>query len=143
MRLTKKVFTDLAIYMIGFGLLIGFVFIIFVQLIGIPAEYIDTVFIIACLVAGLMVGIVNILIASGVVGKRLKTRSNTMKYVNDNLHHASEFSDNECFDKCMLPVDSTDVIGETSHSFNELVKSFLTTLRSELSIRNFTEISGG
>lgn len=140
MRLTKKVFTDLAIFMIGFGIIVGFIFIIFIYLIGIPSEYIDAVFIVACLFAGLLVGLSNILITRGVVGKRLKILSNSMKYVNENLHNASELSDNECMGKCMIEVDSEDVIGEASKSFNELVKSFLTILKSESSIRDFTEI---
>jgi diguanylate cyclase (GGDEF)-like protein len=140
MRITKKVFTDLAIYMIGFGVLVGFIFIVFTELIGIPTEYIDTVFILACLFAGLFVGLINILIVRGVVGKRLKILSNSMKYVNKNLHNANELNDDECMGKCMISVDSEDVIGETSESFNELVKSFLTILKSESSIRNFTEI---
>ncbi|BCR35756.1 sensor domain-containing diguanylate cyclase [Mariniplasma anaerobium] len=140
MRITKRVFTDLAIYMMGFGVIIGVIFLIFIELIGIPSEYIDTVFIMSCLSAGLFVGLINIFIVRGVVGKRLKILSDSMTYVNKNLHNASELSDSECMGKCMITVDSQDVIGEASESFNELVKSFLTILKSESSIRNFTEI---
>ena len=140
MRITKKVFTDLAIFMIGFGLLIGIIFPIFTELIGIPSEYIDIVFIIACLLAGLIVGVVNILLASGVVGKRMRHLSERMKYVNSNLKNASSMQDEDCLEKCMIDVDSEDIIGEAGQSFNDLVTSFLQTLTSESSIRNFTEI---
>ncbi len=140
MRITKKVFTDLAIYMIGFGILIGIIFPIFTEFIGIPSQYIDTIFIVACILAGITVGIVNILIVRGVVGKRLKLLADRMQYVNKSLHKVNELNDDECLKKCMIPLDSNDVIGESSEAFNELVKAFLKTLRSELSIRNFTEI---
>lgn len=140
MRFTKKVFTDLALMMIGFGLIIGLIFPIFTQIIGIPSEYITIVFIIACVLAGLLVGLVNIVLARVIVGKRLVTLSDRMKYVNENLQNASEMDAKECLERCMIPVDSEDVIGESSTSFNELVKSFLTSFQSELSIRNFTEI---
>ena len=140
MRITKKVFTDLAIYMIGFGLIIGIIFPIFTKLIGIPSEYIDLIFVISCLLAGLSVGVVNILLARVIVGSKLGVLSDRMKYVNKNLHSANELDAEECLDRCMITVDSEDVIGESSESFNNLVKSFLITLKSELSIRNFTEI---
>lgn len=140
MRITKKVFTDLAIYMIGFGLLIGIFFPIFTGLIGIPSEYINIVFIMACLLAGLIVGLVNILLVKGVVGNRLRILSDRMIYVNKSLQSATDMNEDDCLDRCMIPVDSDDVIGESSAAFNDLVKSFLLTLRSELSIRNFTEI---
>ncbi len=140
MRITKKVFTDLAIYMIGFGIIVGIIFPIFTQIIGIPSEYIDIVFITACLLAGITVGLVNIILAKTVVGRRISNLSKQMKYVNENLHNANEMDAEECLERCMIPVDSDDEIGESSESFNSLVKSFLTTLNSELSIRNFTEI---
>ena len=37
-RLTKRVFTDLAIYMIGFGIVIGVCFPIFLHLLGVSDE---------------------------------------------------------------------------------------------------------
>jgi len=140
MRITRKVFTDLAIFMIGFGVVIGIIFPIFTQLIGVPSKHISTTFIISCLLAGVSVGLVNIILARVVVGNRLKKLSNSMKYVNDNLDKATEMDHEECLERCMIEVDSDDVIGESSESFNNLVKSFLSTLSSESSIRNFTEI---
>ena len=41
-RITRKVFTDLAIWMIGLGLLMGLVFPFFVEAMGIPAPYMLT-----------------------------------------------------------------------------------------------------
>ena len=39
-RLTKKVFTDLAIWMTGLGLLMGVVFPFFVMAFGVPSNYV-------------------------------------------------------------------------------------------------------
>ncbi|PAT01926.1 hypothetical protein CI105_03455 [Candidatus Izimaplasma bacterium ZiA1] len=141
MRMTKKVFLDLAIYMIGFGLIIGIVFPLFTYVIGIPAEYLSNyLFIIGCIVAGVVVGVFNVILVNIVVGKRLNILSTRMQYVNENLKNSDNFDDEDCLKRCHIPVDSDDVIGESANSFNELVKSFLTTLKSESSIRKFTEI---
>ncbi len=63
-----------------------------------------------------------------------------MKYVNNNLENFDTIDQEECFDKCRIPVDSEDVIGETSKSFNELVRSFIGILESSNSVSKFTEI---
>lgn len=71
--LTKKVFTDLAIYMISFGAIIGIVFPFFVVAMGIPAYQVLTpLFFILCILAGVLVGIVNITLAKKIVSKNLK-----------------------------------------------------------------------
>ena len=60
-RLTRKVFTDLAIWMIGFGLMIGVVFPFFVTIMGVPSSLVLTWwFFAACIAAGVVVGGVNI-----------------------------------------------------------------------------------
>ncbi len=140
MRLTRKVFYDLALFMIGFGLVIGIIFPIFVRLIGIPAEYIDALFVALCLFAGVLVGAFNVMLARTIVGRRMKTLSERMKYVINSLENPKAINPDECLKTCIIPVDSDDVIGESSQSFNDLVKSFLSTLQSEQSMRNFTEI---
>jgi diguanylate cyclase (GGDEF)-like protein len=140
MRMTKKVFLDLTIFMIGFGLIVGIIFPIFVNIIGVPKEYIDELFITSSIFAGIIVGIVNVVLARVVVGKRLSRLSKSMKYVNKNLDNFDEIDPEVCFEQCRVPVDSEDVIGETSKSFNELVRSFINILRGSNSVRNFTEI---
>lgn len=52
MRMTRGVFRDLAIWMVGFGLLIGIVFPFFMMWLGVPASDVLTpLFATACLVA--------------------------------------------------------------------------------------------
>ena len=140
MRITKRVFLDLTIFMIGFGVVVGLIFPIFSNIIGIPKEYLDTLFIISSIFAGIIVGLVNIILARVIVGKRLNILSERMQFINSNLHDRENFNNAECLDRCMIVVDTNDVIGETSKSFNQLVTSFLAVLKNEESIRNFTEI---
>jgi two-component system, cell cycle response regulator len=85
-RLTRKVFTDLAIWMIGLGVLIGVVFPFFVTAMGIPTAYVLTPwFFAACMAAGFVVGAANIGLARGVVGRRLRLLADRMRYVETNL----------------------------------------------------------
>jgi hypothetical protein len=69
-RLTGRVFTDLAIWMIAFGLLIGVVVPSFCLALGLPADRILTpIFLASTLGAGLAVGAVNHALARLVVGR--------------------------------------------------------------------------
>ena len=109
MRLTKKVFLDLAIYMSSFGLLIGIVFPFFMLVMGIPGAYVMTVpFFLSCIVAGVIVGTINILLAKTVVGKRIGLLSKKMQFIVGKLNDAKSLSDLEDCDsqECLLPVDS-------------------------------------
>ncbi len=56
-RLTRKVFTDLSIWMMGLGLMIGIIFPFFALWMGIPRNFVMTPwFFLACIVAGIIVG---------------------------------------------------------------------------------------
>ena len=142
MRITKKVFLDLTIYMISFGVLVGIIFPLFSYVIGIPKEYIfNYVFVSSCIMAGIVVGLVNIILTRVVVGKRLNNLSTKMQYVYKNIMNPGERENaDDCLEKCFIPVDSEDVIGETADSYNKLIRAFLTSITSEESIREFTEI---
>jgi diguanylate cyclase (GGDEF)-like protein len=140
MKLTKRVFIDLTIFMIGFGLVVGVIFPIFVNIIGVPKVYIDELFITASIMAGISVGIVNVILARVVVGKKLNRLLDSMKHINDNLDNFDQMDKESCLKECHIPVDSEDVIGETSKSYNKLVTSFISKLNESNSVRKFTEI---
>ena len=73
MRITRRVFHDLAIWMVGFGLLIGVVFPFFVIMLGVPSNIaLKTVFFLACLCAGALAGMLNFGLARWIVGVRLR-----------------------------------------------------------------------
>lgn len=158
MRLTRKVFTDLALYMMAFGLSIGLVFPFFVTILGVPKQYAITAsFFMACVSAGLVAGIVNYFLARKIVGNRLKTLSRVgqrMRSLADNMrsgHHemGSDLSKHEniastssiCGDfECQIEVDSDDEFGESAKAFNVLVETLGKTITTERAARSFTNL---
>ncbi|WP_320128452.1 GGDEF domain-containing protein [uncultured Sphaerochaeta sp.] len=142
-RLTKKVFSDLAIWMMGFGLIVGLVFPFFMFFLGIPREItFSWWFFLVCMIAGLFVGFVNIILAKRVVGSRLSDLSNHMLDIEKHLKDISGKS--ETFDcsplKCHIPVDSEDAIGESSKAFNNLVDTLAKSMQTEINIRTYTQM---
>ena len=143
MRITKKVFHDLAIWMVGFGLCIGGVFPFFVMLLGVPGEIaFKGIFIVACLGAGALAGILNYTLARLTVGVRLRVLAGSMGQVEQNLHGMTFSGDTSgCTpDKCMIPVDSEDEIGESAIAFNRLVASLSVSMKTQAAVRSFSEM---
>jgi two-component system cell cycle response regulator len=142
-RLTKQVFTDLAIYMIGFGVLIGIFFPLFLALLGVPTELTFAPWFFAiCIAAGITVGFVNILLARNVVGKRISILVDKMRYISNHLvnDRHEDIIKNCDPQKCLLEVDSSDVLGESAASYNNLVNSLFSSIKSELMVREFTSM---
>jgi diguanylate cyclase (GGDEF)-like protein len=143
LRITKRVFDDLAIWMVGFGIFIGIIFPYFMILMGVSSAIsLSWWFRAACILAGLFVGGVNIILARRVVGKRLRLLANHMVGIEDNLKAIS--GKNEPFDctsmKCHIPVDSADAIGESAEAFNKLVDTLSRSMHTEISIRTYTQM---
>ncbi len=143
MRMTRKVFHDLAIWMIGFGLAIGIVFPFFAVMLGVPRENaLTTTFFIACLFAGALAGVINYGLAHWVVGLRLRILAEGMRHVEQNLQTLSCDGDLlSCTpEKCSIPVDSEDEIGESAGAFNRLVETLASLMRTQAAVRSFSEM---
>jgi diguanylate cyclase (GGDEF)-like protein len=141
-RLTRKVFNDLAFWMIGLGMLIGVVFPFFVAAFGIPSTYVLTPwFFGACIAAGVLVGGANIALARGVVGRRLRLLAERMRYVEANLMTMTRDSamDHCTPEQCFINIDSDDEIGDSAQAFNRLVQSLAQALQTQQAVRVFTE----
>jgi diguanylate cyclase (GGDEF)-like protein len=124
--------SDLRLWMIGFGLVIGLAFPFIVVLLGVPRDIaLRPAFFAATLVAGLLVGVVNQLLAQAVVGVRLRALAGGMQRVERTLVDAAYNGNWEECDplSCMVPVDSTDELGEVALSFNRLVEGLATSHR--------------
>ncbi|MEZ5242229.1 MAG: diguanylate cyclase [Microthrixaceae bacterium] len=125
-RLTRRVFTDLGIWMMGLGLVMGVVFPFFVMAFGVPSRYVLTpVFFAATIGAGLAVGASNQLLSRAVVGSRLRFMRSRMSTVEENLR-ATIYSDDPTActpESCSIPVDSDDELGAAAASFNRLVEA--------------------
>lgn len=142
-RLTSRVFTDLAIWMTGFGIAIGFVFPPFCLILGLPAErVISPVFFGATLTAGVIVGGVNFGLARLVVGRRLRLLADRMDTVDSRLAHAVFTHDWSGCDPetCALPVDSSDEVGAAAASFNNLIGTLARGHEVETSMRSFSRV---
>jgi two-component system, cell cycle response regulator len=143
MRITRRVFTDLAIWQIGFGLAIGLLFPFFVMALGVPRETaLAPGFFAACLLAGCVAGAINQFISHRVVGARLRLLVQRMTHVEELLERATFSGDlTQCTpDACMITVDSEDEIGDSAEAFNRLVDALADSLRTQAAIRSFSDV---
>lgn len=143
MRITRKVFHDLAIWMVGFGLSIGVTFPFFVMLLGVPAaSVLKSGFFAACLGAGALAGIINYVLARLIVGARLKVLAGSMNKVENNLNAMTASGDiSLCTtNNCTIKVDSDDEIGESALAFNRLVHSLSVSMTTQAAVRSFSEM---
>jgi diguanylate cyclase (GGDEF)-like protein len=142
-RLTRKVFSDLAIWMIGFGLLMGIIFPFFVRIMGVPATIAFRLdFFGACLTAGFLVGAVNIGLTKLVVGRRWRLLADRLQFVQSNLQEMAVTGNAEkCTPEvCRIPIDSEDEIGETAQAFNHLVEALAFSHQTDAAVRSFTDL---
>ena len=143
MRITRKVFHDLAIWMVAFGLMIGLVFPFFVMVLGVPRDIALTpVFFLACLGAGALAGVINYGLARGVVGGRLCVLAGSMRHVEENLLSMTFSGDlSQCTpENCSIAVDSEDEIGDSALAFNRLVEALAVSMRTQAAVRSFSEM---
>lgn len=146
MRITKKVFLDLAIWMVTFGLSIGLVFPWFVILLGVPkSTAIQPGFYAACLGAGALAGGVNFAIARWVVAPRIRILANGMHRVETKLREMNETDAvNMCsYENCSISVDSEDELGESARAFNRLVDTLANSLQTQDALRSFSKMLAG
>lgn len=135
MRITNKVFTDLAIWMIGLGILMGMIFPWFSIIYGVDKSIaFSGGFVSSCIFAGATVGAINILISKLIVANRLKFLTNKMMIVEKNLMKAAqgEVFDQCDIEKCYVDFYSEDEIGENINAYNKLVETLSITMKSEL-----------
>ena len=143
MRITKKVFLDLAIYMVAFGLAIGVIFPWFVILLGVPQEIATKpTFYTACLTAGALAGIINFYLARTVVGSRIIILADGMSRVEDKLRELTREGKAELcsYEDCSIPIDSEDIIGESAQIYNRLVKTLADSLQTQQAVSNFSDM---
>jgi diguanylate cyclase (GGDEF)-like protein len=142
-HLTSRAFTDLAIWMAGFGTVIGLAFPPFCLLLGLPADKVLTpLFVAATVAAGLIVGGVNFLIARLVVGRRFQVLADRMTSAEGQLAANVYSRDWSAWDllSASIEVDSSDEIGAAASAFNSLVGTLARTQTVEMSRRGFSAI---
>jgi diguanylate cyclase (GGDEF)-like protein len=121
-RLTSRVFWDMAIYMVGLGLIMGLIFPPFVVLLGVPETFAyRSVFRLACLMAGFMVGAMNYALVKGVVGGRMEVLGGHLESATTSITSATSSGDWSAAVFERIAVDSDDQIGEAGRAFNSLL----------------------
>jgi two-component system cell cycle response regulator len=142
-RLTSRVFTDLAIWMVGFGLVIGLVFPPFCLLLGLPSDRVlSPMFYASTTLAGLLVGGFNFILARLVVGRRIRLLATGMQNVESQLAGAVYTQDwSGCVPgACALPVDSQDEIGASATAFNRLIGTLSHSHGVQTAMRAFSTV---
>lgn len=127
-------------------MVIGAIFPFFVYLLGVPVEIAFSVFfVVSCLLAGVIVGLVNILISRVTVRDKLKVLNGKMQEVKDSVITISENGRiGDCNpEHCCIPVESEDEFGQSAQAFNELIGSFANSLRMLDDIKTYTAIFSG
>src|SRR3954447_24877820 len=122
LRLTSRVFWDMAIYMVGLGLVVGVIFPPFAVLLGVPGTIAGRgIFRSACLLAGFMVGAMNYALCRGVVGGRMEVLGKHLRSTTSMITSATQTGDwsEAVFER--ITVDSDDQIGEAGRAFNSLL----------------------
>ncbi len=142
-RLTRRVFWDLAIYMVGLGLVVGAVFPPFASLLGVrPEEAQRPSFVVACLVAGFLVGALNHGLSRVVVGRRLGVLSARLRFVADTIAESSLTGDwtELTAGTSRIVADSDDELGETARAFNSLLDALAAGEHSRSLVHNSSDI---
>lgn len=146
MKRVKNTFFALAARMIGFGLLIGLVFPVFMLALGVPSSIaLGGLFFASCVIAGVIVGFVNILITHVTVKKKLMQLTGKMQEVKDSIITISENGKiGDCNpEHCCIPLETQDEFGQCAEAFNELIGSFANSLRMLDDIKTYTAIFSG
>ena len=143
MRITKKVFTDLTIYMIMLGITVGIFFPFFVLLFNVPKGIVlQPTFFAACIGAGIILAVLNICLARYTVGNRIKQLSQKMKHVEEILSNTNyNMGYKSCTaESCQIEVDSEDELGESAASFNQLIGTLSIVLEAQNNLQQFSEM---
>ncbi len=142
-RLTRRIFTDLRIWMVGLGLCTGLAFPFLAVLLGVPrARVITPGFFAATLGAGLFVSALNHGLARTVVGTRVRDVAAAMRRVEDTLRAMTARGEVGGCDPetCLVPVDSDDELGEVAGAFNALVDALARSHTADAMTRRLGEV---
>lgn len=139
-----KIFNVLAVFMIGFGMLIGVIFPFFVLLVtDVTVEtVINPLFFTLCIMAGIIVGIFNIFLAKTIVGAKLKRLGAHMTKVEKRLLDRSNTNKvaNCLTADCFIEVLNNDEIGAAASAFNSLVSALQKAFSTEEAVKQFNEM---
>jgi len=115
----RSVIRNLLISMLAFGLTVGLIFPPFARVVLQMERAYSPLFIIMCVIAGLIVGFANYMLFNMVVTRELSIIQGGMDHINQNISEIEVMTSN-CLEECTLDVNSADIIGDISQSFNNM-----------------------
>lgn len=141
-RISKKLFVDLALWMLGFGFLMGIAFPYFMLALGFEKTQVLTLeFYSATLIAGIIVALINYTLVRGIIGQRLALQTERMRSVSDVIKRQAVHEELRLDAATLkLTVDSDDDVGDAARSFNELVDSLGRSNQVGQDISRFTKM---
>ncbi|WP_129337383.1 putative bifunctional diguanylate cyclase/phosphodiesterase [Cellulomonas endophytica] len=120
-RLTGRVIWDLAVCMVGLGLVVGAVFPPFVQVLGVEVDHDAMPHLrAACLAAGALLGAANFALCRVVVGGRLRDLAERLRAVAASVGPGGH-GERTASTTDRIRVDSDDELGDTARAFNDLL----------------------
>lgn len=143
-RVTRSLFTDLFLYMAGFGLLVGIIYPPFMPLLGVSsAEVMTPLFYVASILAGMMLGVVNFLLVHLTIRPHLRLLADRMHNVEDVLNQNiyQEDWDHACgqHQSCFIEERSQDEIGESAQAFNALISALMHAHDVEFALKELNQ----
>lgn len=141
--MNKNIFVKLSFFMMGFGLFVGILFPFIVVLLGgSPETTYRFSFFFVSILAGLIVGVVNILFAQLLIERKISKLSAHMNTVNERLSSSTILEDDLDANRedCIVYDDSTDKIGESARAFNALLDTLCLQLNNNRKIRDFSKL---
>ncbi|MDH5361158.1 MAG: GGDEF domain-containing protein [Gammaproteobacteria bacterium] len=141
-RISKKLFVDLALWMLGFGFLMGISFPYFMLALGFDKSQVLTPeFYSATLIAGFLVALINFAMVRSIIGRRLALQTERMRSVSDVVRQQAVHEELELDASSLkLIVDSDDDVGDAARSFNELIDSLGRSTQVAQDISRFTKM---
>ena len=140
MRRTSKVFLDLAIWVGGLGVVVGALLPLAAVSLGVPGETAwSPPFVLACLVAGALVGACNVVLTRIVVGGRLRRLAADMRRVRESVVPGvvAGTSDGTAVETLALTVDSDDAFGAGALAFNGVLEALALAASSQRAVLSF------
>jgi two-component system, cell cycle response regulator len=141
MRMTSNAFLDLAIWMVGLGLAVGALVPLSAVALGVPSEIAwASRFVVACLVAGALVGAGSVVVARAVLGTRLRRFASGMHRVREGVAPgvATGACDGEDVEAFALAVDSDDAFGDGARAFNGVLAALAVAADAQRAYLSFS-----
>jgi two-component system, cell cycle response regulator len=141
-RLTSAIFTDLLIYMVSFGLLMGLFFPTLMTWFGFDSDSVYTTkFFLASVVAGVVMGGINFFWVTVTVRPHLRLLAERMHGIESVLKNTiqGEGWTAACFNQtCLMDENSNDEIGVSAQSFNALLRALVKSHDIEITLKELS-----